>query len=80
MALRRTGDPFFTFSFSNGTTTLGGCICCVSSGFGAGALTSSGPVCSGCADGPFLGVGLIVNLAVVSSVPEGLVALTVYVP
>jgi hypothetical protein len=32
---------------------LGGCICCRSSFFGGGALTSNGPNCSGCADGPF---------------------------
>jgi hypothetical protein len=53
VALRITGDPFLTFSFSKGTITLGGCICCRSSFFGGGALTSNGPNCSGCADGPF---------------------------
>ena len=76
MALRRTGDPFFTFSFSKGTMTFGGCICSRSSFFGVGAFTSSGPNCSGCADGPFFvaGAGLMVSLHVVSSVPDGFVA------
>jgi len=74
VALRRTGDPFFTFSFSNGTITLGGCICSKSPFLGGGALTSNGPNCSGCDDGPFLGVGLMVSLHVVSSLPNGFVA------
>ena len=60
--------------------TLGGSILSKSSFFGCGALTSSGPVCSGCAPGAFFVSGLTVNLQVVSSLPTGFVARAVYVP
>ena len=77
VALSNTGVPFFTFSCSNGTITFGGSIWSKSSFFGGGALTSSGPNCSGNAPGPFFGSGLTVNLQVVSSLPTGLTARTV---
>jgi hypothetical protein len=80
VARRRTGTPSFTCVFGKGTTTFGGCICCISSFVGTGAFTSNGP--AGCPAGP-AGVeaaGRMVTLADVSSAPTGLVARAVYVP
>ena len=42
VARRRTGDPFFASTFSSGTITFGGCVCCMSCLVGGGALTSTG--------------------------------------
>jgi hypothetical protein len=79
VARRRTGEPSFTCSLCKGTITFGGCICVISSFFGTGALTSNGANRSGCTNGlvSIDATGRIVNLDVVSSVPDGFVARTV---
>jgi hypothetical protein len=73
VARRSTGDPLGALTFSIGVTTFGGCGCCMSSLVGCGAMTSSGLGCANaCASAG--ASGCTASLAVVSSVPDGLVA------
>ena len=78
-AVSRAGTPSFRLASSSGMITFGGSIFCKSSLVGGGALTSSGANFSGATNGrvSIAGVGRMVSLHDVSSLPTGFVARTV---
>ena len=80
-ARRSTGAPSLSWVSSSGMTTFGGSIFFMSSVLGGGALSSSGANFSASTNGrvSIEAVGLMLSLHEVSSLPEGLVARTVYV-